>query len=73
MALRMRKMRLDLNLSQAKLARLADLNGVTVNQIENGRLAPYPSQLAKLASVLGVPESKAELLLADDRDETNNP
>ena len=52
-------------LSQAALARKAGLNGVTVNQIELGRLVPYESQLFKIAEALDVPTSRArELLLA---------
>lgn len=40
--------------SKAELARRANLNAVTVGQIELGRMVPYPGQLAKLAAVLGV-------------------
>ena len=40
--------------SRAELARRAGMNAVTVGQIELGRLLPYPSQIRKLASALGL-------------------
>jgi transcriptional regulator with XRE-family HTH domain len=52
--------------SQAELARRANLNAATVGQIEAGRFQPYPTQLAKLARALGVPEAEASILLRDD-------
>ncbi len=51
--------------SRAKLARVSHMNATTVGQIETGRWLPYDSQLQKLARALGVPESKAHLLLED--------
>lgn len=39
--------------SQARLAREAELNAVTVSQAESGRFRPYPGQLQKLATALG--------------------
>ena len=63
MTLRMRILREGLKLSQAQLARDSGLNQSTVNQIENERLRPYPSQLARLAEALGVPEMDAASLL----------
>ena len=41
-----------MDLSQAKLGRLADLNSTTVCQVESGRLKPYRGQLRKLAQAL---------------------
>jgi len=38
--------------SKAELARRARMNQVTVGQIENGLLVPYPVQLKKLAAAL---------------------
>ena len=52
--------------SQSQLARRAGINASTVSQIESHRWQPYPSQLAKLALALGVPEAKAHRLLSDD-------
>jgi len=40
--------------SRAELARRARLHPTTVGLIESGRLLPYPTQLAKLATALGV-------------------
>ena len=40
--------------SRAELARRSGLNASTVSCIENGRLKPYPRQLAKLADAFGV-------------------
>lgn len=39
-------------LSRAALARSANLNAVTVGQIESQRFRPYPVQLEKLAAAL---------------------
>jgi hypothetical protein len=39
------------------------LNATTVGLIENGRLVPYPKQLAKLARALGWPPDAASGLL----------
>jgi transcriptional regulator with XRE-family HTH domain len=50
--------------SQAELARRAWLNPNTISLIETGRLRPYPSQLRKICTALGWPESEAERLLA---------
>ena len=69
MTLRMRKLRLGLNKSQAKLARETELNQSTVNQIENERLKPYPSQLARLAEALGVSQADAASLLEQVSDD----
>lgn len=40
------------NLSQSKLAAMADMHPSTVSQIEAGRYVAYPSQLKKLAKAL---------------------
>ena len=55
------------SLSQAALARRAELNQCTVNQIVRGRLIPYPSQLLKLTRGLGLPDAEADSLLDDDQ------
>jgi len=52
--------------SRAELARRANLNAATVGLIEAGRFRPYPIQLAKLASALGIPEEEAHVLLLED-------
>lgn len=50
-------------LSQAALARRAELNNSTVNAIESGRLNPWPGQLAKLAAALAWPLEDAASLM----------
>ena len=52
--------------SRAELARRAGMNGVTVGQIENSRLNPYPGQLEKLAIALGMPAARAAELLLEE-------
>ena len=52
--------------SRAELARRADMNATTVGLVEAGRFIPYPSQLAKLARALGLPEARAHQLLVDE-------
>ena len=52
-------------LSQAGLARKANLNPNTVCLVESGRFAPYDSQLLKLAKALGVPKAEAQSLLEE--------
>ena len=52
--------------SRAELARRAGMNGGTVGLIESGRFKPYPGQLRKLASALGLPEEESERLLERD-------
>lgn len=57
--------RQELGLSRSALARLADLNQVTVGAIESGRLKPYDGQLQKIARVLGVSADLAHTLLEE--------
>jgi len=52
--------------SQAELARRAGMHNSTVNQIENGRMLPYPNQLAKIVAALGWAGEPAELLQETD-------
>jgi len=52
-------------LSQAGLARKANLNQNTVCLVESGRFRPYDSQLLKLAKALGVPKAEAQSLLEE--------
>ena len=68
MSSRLERMRRQKGWSQAELARRACLNQVTVNQIERGRLRPYPSQLEKLALALGIP-SECDTLMEEVVDE----
>jgi transcriptional regulator with XRE-family HTH domain len=51
--------------SRAKLARAADMNAVTVGQIELRRFVPYPRQLAQLADALGVAIDEAATLVEE--------
>ena len=56
------KLRKALGLSQSAVARKAELHAPTYNQIENGRLLPYASQLAKIAKALDWQGEPEELL-----------
>ncbi len=56
----LKRLRTERNLSQTKLAQLADLNPATVNQIERGAREASTATLRKLADALNV--SLAELL-----------
>lgn len=40
-------------LSQAKLARLADVNATSMNRIERGKEPAYPKRGARIAAALG--------------------
>ncbi len=51
---RLKRLRTARNLSQTKLAQLADLNPATVNQIERGAREASPATLRKLADALEV-------------------
>jgi transcriptional regulator with XRE-family HTH domain len=61
--IKMKELRQKAKLSQAELARRAGLNANTVGMIESGRLAPYESQLTKLAKALGLENQENELLM----------
>lgn len=50
----LKRLRTERNLSQTKLAQLADLNPATVNQIEKGAREPSTATLRKLAEALEV-------------------
>jgi transcriptional regulator with XRE-family HTH domain len=52
-------------LSQAKLARRAQLDQSIVSKVESGRLRPYPCQLRRLARALGIPREVAPKLLEE--------
>lgn len=71
----MKVMRKELGWSQSELARRAGLNQSTLNQIESGRLLPYPSQIQKLAQALnwkGNPEDllqDAQIMQGKDKDD----
>ena len=58
-------LRREQGLSQAGLARKANLNQNTICLVESGRFRPYDSQLRKLAEALGVPEAEAQSLLEE--------
>jgi transcriptional regulator with XRE-family HTH domain len=60
---RIRELRDELKVSQAKLAVQADMNPATLNRIEQGKGNPNLRTLEKLADVLGVPV--AELVKGD--------
>ncbi len=51
--------------SKAELARRARVDQSFVSKVEARRQVPYPSQLKRLATALGVPVSKADTLLED--------
>ena len=50
--IKFKELRVEQGMSQAALARLADLNPSTVCGFESGRLRPYPSQAQKVANAL---------------------
>lgn len=58
----MKRMRNDLGMTRAELARKSRMQAGTIAWIEEGRFIPYESQLGKLAAALGV--SNPESLLA---------
>ncbi|MCL2746424.1 MAG: helix-turn-helix transcriptional regulator [Coriobacteriia bacterium] len=62
MMLALTKARKSRGLSQAKLARLADLHPSTISNIETGNLKPWKGQLKKIASALGWDSDPQELL-----------
>lgn len=68
--LRLTLVRQRLGLTQAALARRADLAAPTVCSIEKGHNKPWPGQLAAIAEVLGVPPDQAASLMevVDDAD-----
>lgn len=58
-------MRVACGLSKAALARRAGMDPGMIGWIEQGRFAPYPSQLAKLAEALGYGGSPQDLAEAE--------
>lgn len=46
------QVRTEKGLSMSALARKAEMHVSSISQIENGRLAPYPSQREKIAKAL---------------------
>jgi len=59
-------------LSQASLARLAEMHPTTVGQIENGYIGkPYPKQLSRLSAALGWSVDRAHELLEEVRSDDN--
>lgn len=55
MKLRITYERERLGLSKAELSRKAGVDQSLVSKIENGRIRPYPSELNRIAQVLGLP------------------
>lgn len=53
--------RRKLGLSQAKLARVADVNQSCMSRIENGKEPPYPIRGKRIADALGWTGDPAEL------------
>ena len=53
-----RKLRLDLNLTQTQLAEKIGVSFATVNRMENGHHCPDATQLFNLAEALAVPVEK---------------
>ncbi len=50
--LQAKKERIELEWSQAKLARVAEMHPSSVSLIENGKMTPYPAQIKKLTAAL---------------------
>jgi transcriptional regulator with XRE-family HTH domain len=51
---KLREMRLDQGLSQQELAERAGTTREAISMMENGRRAPYPRTMRRLAGALGV-------------------
>lgn len=64
----MQRVREARRITRAELARRAGMQANMIAWIETGRFFPYPSQLEKIARVLGVsdPESLLEELEVED-------
>lgn len=56
--LRIRYERLRLHWNQTTLSFRASVSVGDISRIETGRLRPYPSQIERLAAVLGVPSDE---------------
>ena len=65
--LRITRERMQMKMSQAALARRAEIHPTTISLIESGRMQPYPSQAEKLANALCWQGNPAELF-EDDGD-----
>lgn len=59
---RLTAVRLNQSLSQAKLARMAELNQSTLSRIETGFSKAYPGELRRICEVLGWTGDPQELL-----------
>ena len=62
----MMRVRSEKGLSRSELARRAGIQAGTVTWIETGRFIPYPSQLEKVARVLGVEDPDSLLEVEED-------
>ena len=58
---KMREIRERVEMNKSELARRTKMQASTIGWIEEGRYYPYPSQLERIAEVLGV-EDPLELL-----------
>lgn len=66
MVTRLRKSRLAAGVSQDALARIAGISQPAISRAERGQLQPTAPQLARLASVLGVPAARLLDPVEDD-------
>lgn len=60
---RIKLMRQQMGLSQSELARRSGVHSSTISLIESGRMAPYGTQLTKIAAALDVAPEDARTLL----------
>lgn len=67
--LRIAKLRSEKGISQAKLARIADVNASSLNRIENGKEPLYPVRGRRIADALGWNGDPDALLEEVGRDE----
>lgn len=63
---KLERLRTELGLSKAALARAAEMQQGMISWIENGRFVPYESQLRKLANALDWKGDPADLMKETD-------
>lgn len=59
--IRLKKERTARNMKKSELSRASGVQAGTISWIEEGRFKPYPSQLEKLATALGVDDPQCLL------------
>lgn len=70
--LRVESLRKSKGISQAKLARMADVNTSSMNRIERGKEPPYPRRGKRIADALGWAGDPMELFEEVSEDEKHS-